>query len=148
MEAAVKNGAQINNLINNQTALNVALVGYIYDQPRVSAVIWLLDHGADPNVGNGTYSPLDNFVVSSSITLRELNKMTEDDLKAMKKYLSAYSKLVRRYRAEVGLVGPRCMSRQQMTMLWLLKFSLEKAQRLCRAIMTVKLHSILLSRPR
>ena len=84
MEAAVKNGAQINNLINNQTALNVALVGYIYDQPRVSAVTWLLDHGADPNVGNGTYSPLDNFVLSSSITLRELNKMTEDDLKAIK----------------------------------------------------------------
>jgi ankyrin repeat protein len=84
MEAAVKNGAKINNPINNQTALNVALGGYIYNQPRVSAVIWLLDHGADPNVGNGIYFPLDDFVLSSSFTLRELNKMTEDDLKAIK----------------------------------------------------------------
>jgi ankyrin repeat protein len=80
MEEAVKNGAQINNLIDDQTALSVALGGRIYFEVQVSAVRWLLDHGADPNVADNLDLPLHRFVWSSSFTMNELSKYKEEDL--------------------------------------------------------------------
>jgi ankyrin repeat protein len=80
MEEAVKHGAQINNVIDDQTALMVAVAGYIYTEAQLTAIKWLLEHGADPNVGSRFDLPLHRFVIASSFTLNELSRWREEDL--------------------------------------------------------------------
>jgi ankyrin repeat protein len=82
MERAINGGAHINKVIDDQTALLVAVAGCIYTEAQVSAVRWLLDHGADPNVGSRFDLPLHRFVFSSSYTLTNLNELREEELRA------------------------------------------------------------------
>ena len=48
MQQAITNGAQVNNLIDGETALSAALGRRIYLEEQANAIRWLLDHGADP----------------------------------------------------------------------------------------------------
>lgn len=84
MERAIKDGAQINKVIADQTALMVAVAGYIYTEAQLTAIKWLLDHGADPNVGSRFDLPLHRFVFASSFTLNELSRWREEDLRAIR----------------------------------------------------------------
>jgi ankyrin repeat protein len=84
MERAIKDGAQINKVIDDQTALMVAVAGYIYTEAQLTTIKWLLDHGADPNVGSRFDLPLHRFVIASSFTLNELSRWREDDLMAIR----------------------------------------------------------------
>ena len=84
MEQAIKGGAQVNNVIDDQTALMVAVSEYIYTEAQLTAIRWLLDHGADPNVGSRFDLPLHRFVFSSSFTLNNLSKLSEEELNAIR----------------------------------------------------------------
>ena len=65
MEAAIKGGAQVNGLdASNATALTAALQAPIIEPNDVLAIVWLLDHGADPNL-KGKKLPLHEFVKNS-----------------------------------------------------------------------------------
>ena len=105
MERAVKNGAQINDVADDQTALMVALSGYIYTEAQLTAIKWLLDHGADPNKGSKFDLPLHRLVFASSFTLNEISTLREDDLKAIRQ--SA--------RAEVHLQSVRALNQEVLT---------------------------------
>ncbi len=84
MEAAIKAGAQINKVADDQTALMVALSGYICTEAQLRAIKWLLDHGADPNAGSKFDLPLHRFVFASSFTLNEISTLREEDLRAIR----------------------------------------------------------------
>ena len=84
MEQAMKDGAQINKVIDDQTALMVAVAGYIYTEAQLTAIKWLLEHGADPNVGSRFDLPLHRFVIASSFTLNEVSRWREEDLIALR----------------------------------------------------------------
>jgi ankyrin repeat protein len=82
MEQAIGGGANINGLIGDHTALMVALGEDVYTEAQVTAIRWLLDHGADPNVGSRFDLPLHRFVFSCSYTLNNLGTLREQDFRA------------------------------------------------------------------
>jgi ankyrin repeat protein len=68
IERAVKDGARINEVESQQTAL-VAALGWTAVDPKWSvAVWWLLDHGADPNL-KGEGLPLHVFIWENAKTM-------------------------------------------------------------------------------
>jgi hypothetical protein len=87
MEKAVKDGARINEVQSQQTALVAALRLFPTFDPRWSvAAWWLLDHGADPNL-QGEGLPLHVFILATAKTMsgpagleRELAEITFDRL--------------------------------------------------------------------
>jgi ankyrin repeat protein len=83
MERAIQSGAHMNKLVGDYTALLVAVGGFIHREQQLAAIRWLLDHGADPNVGSRFDLPLHRFVFSSSFTLNSLSKLQDEDFKAM-----------------------------------------------------------------
>jgi ankyrin repeat protein len=86
MEKAVKDGARINEVQSQQTAL-VAVLRFPTVDPRWSvAAWWLLDHGADPNL-EGEGLPLHIFILANAKTMngpagleRDLADITFDRL--------------------------------------------------------------------
>jgi ankyrin repeat protein len=68
MEKAVKDGARINEVRSQQTALVAALR---FPDPRMSVgAWWLLDHGADPNLRGELGLPLHVFILANA---KEMN---------------------------------------------------------------------------
>jgi ankyrin repeat protein len=86
METATKGGAQINRPdAGKRTALTAAVGDFPIAEPSdVLAIVWLLDHGADPNLRGDGKLPLHEFV-SRSIFLNGkkgpyLKQLSEDTL--------------------------------------------------------------------
>jgi ankyrin repeat protein len=70
MQSAIKSGAKINEFDANKiTALSAAVRWPTYDPDRAIAILWLLDHGADPNLGGPQGPPLHAFILSNKATL-------------------------------------------------------------------------------
>src|ERR1700730_137914 len=75
MQRAVKNGALINDFdTNKNTALMAAVRWGTYDPNRALAILWLLDHRADPNLEATEGLPLHIFVFANKYTLNDLEK--------------------------------------------------------------------------
>ena len=75
MQRAVKNGARINDFdTNKNTALMAAVRWGTYDSNRALAILWLLDHRADPNLEATEGLPLHIFVLANKYTLNDSEK--------------------------------------------------------------------------
>jgi ankyrin repeat protein len=70
MEKAVKDGARINEVQSQQTALVAALRFPTVDPRWPVAAWWLLDHGADPNLEGELGLPLHVFILANA---KEMN---------------------------------------------------------------------------
>jgi ankyrin repeat protein len=69
MEKALKDGARINEVKSQQTALIAALRLPTVDPRWSVAVWWLLDHGADPNLKSDDGLPLHVFISANAKTM-------------------------------------------------------------------------------
>jgi hypothetical protein len=70
MEKAVKDGARINEVQSQQTAL-VAALRFPVDPRWSFAAWWLLDHGADPNLESEIGLPLHVFILANAKEMNE-----------------------------------------------------------------------------
>jgi ankyrin repeat protein len=71
MEKALNEGANVNVVRSQQTALVAALRVPTYDPRWPVAAWWLLDHGADPNLAGELGVPLHVFISSNADTMKK-----------------------------------------------------------------------------
>jgi hypothetical protein len=143
MEKAVKDGARINEVRSQQTALVAALR---FPDPRMSVgAWWLLDHGADPNLRGELGLPLHVFILANA---KEMNGLPDRKEIWRTSPSIASLKVAQKYPAWMTRAKHRSMSPRSTTTFVPPKSSLRMAQRSCRGINKARPRSTMQSQQR